>query len=493
MKRLFYGSSVIAAMLAAWACGGMDTEGIDETDELSADPAIVFLANTDSEAVFVEALNANGEQLDANFQVGTVGTCLVVTRDTTFAPQSGINTDQTTRARFVVKTTDPACFATTSFSITGNGKTVEIPVRITPSSVPVAISNAAPALGEPVTLTAPANVRFTPGSTVTAGSIAGIVTGISADSSELTVLFPPNVTDQTLAVDSVVVSYLPGQFFTAPTGSLLNTPALTTFTGTFSTLAPNVNQLVTLTVPGYKFLPDAVVVIGADVQTITAISADSGTVTFRAHKPIGPDSVQVRNIVLANLLQVPLALKSTSLMTVGTSVSSLSGTNSFASAPPVQAPPSGLTGGVVDVGGFASGLPECQGFTCRIYRIDLTADQSITINASWSTVTDIGIYLFDEALAGPTNIGCDANGAGTGNAETCTADLTAGTWYLVAIDFSAAYPPPDNVPASWVQRSSRRGKYSTACSMIGLDPSRSRRWGHAPMRRFCATVSSGKT
>ena len=450
MNRLVRGSVILAAAAVSWACGGLDTDGIDQTARLVADPSVVFVSNTDSQAVFVEAQNELGQQLEGDFTVTDVGAGINVALDTAFAPRPGVD-NLPTRVRYFVRASDPTSFVNTSFTVSANGQTITIPVRITPANLAISLSNTAPALGEAVTLTAPPNVLFTSASTVTVSSGVAVVTGISADSTQLTLLFSPNITDQPLTVSNVAVTYLPGQLFSLPTTGLVTTPVLTQFTSVFDDATPDVNQNVTLTAAGFKFLPgNTFVFFGSDVQTALSFAADSSSVTFRAHKPGASGTISVQGIIISNLPQVPLLLDATTAVTVSNTVLTLPGADAYATAPEVQIPPTGKTGGVVDNGVWFTGPAACSsalGGPCRLYKIVLTTARTFTINASWDNTADVGVYRVNSTGTTLTNIGCDIHGPAPGHFETCTiSNLAAGTYFLLVDDFSPFYGPPDNVP-----------------------------------------------
>jgi hypothetical protein len=234
MNRLVRGSVILAAAAVSWACGGLDTDGIDDTVELVADPGVVFVNNTDSQAVFVEALNDLGQQLEGNFTISNVGPGINVNYDTSFAPRPGVE-NLPTRVRYFVRGTTPASFVSSSFTITANGQSVTIPVSITPANLPAIFSNAAPAANDTITLTAPPPLKFTPASVVLIGGLPAVVVSLSADSSVISVVPVPgsngvaNVTSlflpylsalQTLNTpDQISVGSLSGtdDFATAPT------------------------------------------------------------------------------------------------------------------------------------------------------------------------------------------------------------------------------------------------------------------------------------
>lgn len=286
MNRLVRGSVILAAAAVSWACGGLDTDGIDTTAELVADPSVVYVANTDSQAVFVEALNDLGQQLEGNFTVTNVGAGINVNYDTSFAPRPGVD-NLPTRVRYFVRAIDPNSFVNTSFTISANGKTVTVPVRITPSNLQVTFSNSNPLPGEVVTLTAPANVLFTSATTVTVTGGAQVV-AISPDSTQISVVFATGSFASQATVNNVAVNYLPGQLFNLAVTTPITTDSLGSFLVVPSTLTPAVGGLVTVTIPApFKAVLGTVTATVAGAGTaVVSVAADSSSLVFA----IGPNA-----------------------------------------------------------------------------------------------------------------------------------------------------------------------------------------------------------
>ena len=72
-----------------------------------------------------------------------------------------------------------------------------------------------------------------------------------------------------------------------------------TLPAAFSSATPNVNDVVTVTAPGFKFLPSATVTFGGHAMIIAAIAADSSSVSFRAGES-GAGAVTVGGSVLGD-------------------------------------------------------------------------------------------------------------------------------------------------------------------------------------------------
>jgi len=113
------------------------------------------------------------------------------------------------------------------------GLTSTIPVKVTPTSATVTLSNPTPVANEGLVVTLPAGYKFGAGAGVSAGTDAGIVTAVAADSSSATVVLPPGATG-TITVENVQVDFLPGVLLTLPTTETVTVGAATALPGTAS-------------------------------------------------------------------------------------------------------------------------------------------------------------------------------------------------------------------------------------------------------------------
>ena len=284
MNRLVRGSVILAAAVVSWACGGLDTDGIDATAELVADPSVVYVSNRDSQAVFVEALNSLGQQLEGNFTLSNVGAGISVNLDTTFAPRPGVD-NLPTRVRYFVKASSITSFVNSSFTVTANGESLVVPVRITPDTLSSAVlSNASPAIGDTVQLTAPAGIRFTPTTAITTPGdtsrrLANV--GISADSTVLFILPGPDIIAQALRLTNVQVQFHPGVNFAVNTDAVLTTPSLPVPQPTITTVSsstPALLDTVTISAPApFGFTANSRVTTAGGPNQFVDVSADHTT------------------------------------------------------------------------------------------------------------------------------------------------------------------------------------------------------------------------
>jgi hypothetical protein len=212
MNRSMCGLILLAAATALWSCNGDPTDDIRTGERIVADPGSVFLDLGTSEFVVVGMVDNQGNQLTVDFTPQEVGPGITVERDTTFL-QTTIGTHLETRQRFIVTGVTPTA---TSFKLVSGGQEVLIPVKVTPIGTTVTLSNAAPAMNEPLTVTLPAGYKFGTAPGITVGADVGVTTAVAPDSSSVTVVLPPGTTG-TITVDSVQADFLPGVNLALPT------------------------------------------------------------------------------------------------------------------------------------------------------------------------------------------------------------------------------------------------------------------------------------
>jgi hypothetical protein len=466
MNRVTRGTVVLAAALGAISCKGDPTSDLrNGIDHLEATPSAIFLKVDSTKSVIVQAVDEQGNALGAGFSVGATTGAITVDRDQTWNAvydNKGnlVLPSNPTSARYIVNTTANASGA--SFTVSAGGKSIVIPVRIVPDSADnVALSATTPALGDTVVATASRNFKFTPASVVSIAGGAAATVGINADSSQIRFLPGPSATNAKVSVSNVVTSYSVALgTFTATSGTAtITTPAVAPITPTISTTTPNINDLVTVTAPaGIKFLPTAKVFFANDQQAVTSVAADSNSLIFRAHQSGASGAVTIANAALSFLTSVPITVQTTVTFNTGATITSLTGTDAFATAPLVAIPDAGKTGGVVDAGPFAVGPAACSGVLggpCRIYKFVLTGSRTFAVSTTWQGTTDLGLYFANSGgtlFLTAAFVGCDSKGAGAGGQpEACTITLGAGTYYMVYDSFAPFYAPPNNVdPTNFV-------------------------------------------
>jgi hypothetical protein len=318
MKRLLRGSVVLAVAVGFLSCSGDPTSGFREPEGITANPTIVFINVGETKPVLVSLDDDQGNQLGDDIEIAAVGPGITVTADTAFLHT---NTGEPIKNQRRFQVTGTA-IANSSFTLAAGGKTREIPVRVTPGTLSFGISNATPAWGDTITITAPVGALFTDTSEVTfAGGPPGDVVSISADRTQLVVVPGPN-TSGAVTVSHTTVTYNPALDFTVTSVETVTSPVLTEVAGAFSSSTPPLGTPITLTLPaGIRVIPESAVA-GFTIQgnnqllrpaNIT-VSADSGTITF-IPAPNSDSTAIIPGIVPAPLPQFPQTLITTTKVT----------------------------------------------------------------------------------------------------------------------------------------------------------------------------------
>jgi hypothetical protein len=242
MKRSMCGLVALAAATALWSCNGDPTTDIQgSAPRIVSDPSSVFLGVGEAKFVEVQILDEQGNQEVVNFTAQNIGPGITVELDTTFL-QTTIGTHLETAQRFIVTGTAPTA---TSFELVSGGLTDTIPVKVTPIGATATLSNPAPAMNEPLTVTLPAGFKFGTAPGITVGSDVGVTTAVAPDSSSVTVILPPGATG-TVIIDSVQVDFLPGVNLSLPSDQTVTVGA-TPLTGTDD---PGTAPVIPLPAPG---------------------------------------------------------------------------------------------------------------------------------------------------------------------------------------------------------------------------------------------------
>ncbi len=549
MNRVMRGTVVFAAALGLVSCGGDPTSALrNGIDHLTATPGALFIRPDSTKLVVITAVDKQGNSLGTGFSLGTVGAGITVVADDSFnlvydTQGKLVPPTNWTRIRYIVS--GVANTSNSSFVVSAGGKSITIPVRLVPDSVPgVATSNLTPAVGDTIAVTAPTNFRFSSMSTatdLTGDTLAldqseGVTRlSVSADSSTMLIVVGPDASGP-IYIDSVVAQYAPavggytltttnaittsatlpnttiapttaaagdtitvtapapykftpasvptvtgaglaslgisadsstisfligpsaaaavsvsdlivdggagiGTFTLTSGATTLNTPAVPNFGSTFVSATPggfpNIDTVTMTVAAGFRLLPTATVSFGGTTALVTSRAADSMSLRFIPVPGAAPIAATVNGIVLSFLPTVSLSLPSATLLTPPAP----SGAKVLATAPTITIPAAGVTTITTDAGQFAAAA-ECGniGYHCLFYKIVLGAPRTFDVTLNWGNTADIGGYFID--AAGNDQFGdfaCDANGSGaTGQPESCTETLPAGTWYLALADFTSS-------------------------------------------------------
>lgn len=317
------------------------------------------------------------------------------------------------------------------------------------------LSTTAPGLGEEVTITAGPGQEFTATSTVTFDpGGAAVVTARTATT--LTILprpgsgGPATITNVLLTDGEAEVL---GTFTrTTSNGFTTPVPAVTEISGNWSNANPAVGAPVTFTSAQFKFLPTVQVRWGTRQGAVTAISADSSTITVVP--PIGVSgNPSITNAVLSFLTAVPLAATPTA-GTVATDAGyvapKLPNSDPIADDTGDPAAPSATVGPnapgavFIDGGSWAGGMDAIGGQgPNRWYKLTVAgATQTRNFSVDWQGGADIDLYIGRDDASQVIYRGTSAK------PETGSASIAAGDYWIVVINWSNLGTP--NWVYTWV-------------------------------------------
>ena len=335
MKRLLRGSVVLAVAIGFLSCSGDPTSSFREPAGIVADPTTVFVNVGETKPVIASLQDEQGNQIASAYEINDVGAGVTVVQDPTFQnTTAGVTIPN--QVRFLVTGT---AIANSSFTLAAGGQTLVVPVKVTPATVDLVISNATPAWGDTITLTAPAGALFTDSSEVTfAGGPPGDIVSVSPDQTVLTVVPGPN-TAGVVTVAHTTVAFDQALDFTIVSNGTVTSPPLTNLEGAiFSNQTPALGEVVTVTLPaGVKALPVAalpptsigapdtigvladsgLIVEGATNPADVTVSADSGSISF-VPAPNSDSILTIHGVVPALLPQFPQILSTTLKVTTPT-------------------------------------------------------------------------------------------------------------------------------------------------------------------------------
>ena len=327
---------VLAAAVALASCSADPTK--DQAGKnlvLTVTPAAISTRAGDTVEVFASALDPLGGAASGSFTItgGSDTTKFTATIDSTFdAVYSGTRPQQ--RTRIVVA----ALHASNgSFTVTGTGGSLNIPVRIAPDSSngEATVSKTTLAEIDTFTVTLPAGIRVTSGFSARVyhgglGSDSGLfspsVVSVSPDSSAITIAVGPNNGGR-VRLGGVANSVTPTLTYSMRTAAAVTSPTLDT-TGTDSTTAQVGNVTLTSRVAivndtikaaigdtfvahapaGWRFTPGSAVDVykgggaadiadGIAAPQVVSVAGDSSTVTFIA-APGAIGHARITNMVL---------------------------------------------------------------------------------------------------------------------------------------------------------------------------------------------------
>ena len=290
MNRFRSGLVPLCALLVLAGCSSEPTGDLrDTTPEIVATPTQLFIELGGTKTVEVGAVDAQGNPLDFNYEVTSTGAGITVRRDSSFLPIF-VN-DSTLQApavgprfRFIVEGTG---YAATSFTVSAGGVEKVIPVQVVPEAgIAATFDNPTPALGDTITLTAPAGVTFadTANLEIVGNTLIPVI--VSQDATTIRFIAPPSV-NSPITIHGVISQSAPTVVFAPATQTPLQTPLIDTVDVVYSTTTPTLGQTVTMSVPEPLIrlavdsivYPDQLPGRAAGPQNIV-IAPDSSSLTF---------------------------------------------------------------------------------------------------------------------------------------------------------------------------------------------------------------------
>jgi len=426
MKHSRFGLLLLSAA-GVWACNADPTESLRETGtRIIADPTVIYLDKGASTSLTVQRVDEQGSQLASTFTATSDNPNVTVVVDTTYLVTTNGSKIQTSE-RFTVAGSD---YVLTAVHVQAGSDTLTVPVSVVPkTTIAATFSNLTPALGEAVTVTAPPGISFDPASTVSFGPApilppADVV--VATDGLSISFVPPPNLTTAPAIITDVHSVGSPDLTFTNNTTEGITTPAVTTLPGTFSTLTPAGNEVVTLTLTAATGAPGATMDVGGTAGTVLDRPTANTIRLLPAPGSVGLVTL-TNGVVLDALPQFALTLTNADTMTVGATVAPLAGTAAAATAPTIGTP--------ANVGDAASTYdsPDFTGSADHFYKVVIPADGDYDFTLDWTVGSDLDMFVCPSP--GAIDDTCNFDAATGNQPEATTITLTAGTYWVVAEDF----------------------------------------------------------
>mgnify|MGYP002623002309 CR=1 FL=1 len=447
MNRTIRGMAGLLVALGASACANdwsLDFGG--PPTQVQASPDAMFITSGAApKELLLRLVNDRNQSIPAEWTVTNVPSGMTVVKDANYRPD-WINDDDTltpdalqVQHRYFVSANIPTGGQFT-FTVASQGISKQVTVRVLPTSLGASLSATAPALGEEVTIPAPATMSFNASTstvTFTPGG-AAVITNRSATS----ISFLPRPGSQGPAtVTNVTLNYAPTLApRTLTTANSITVPGVSNVVATYNPANPALFATTTVTAPGFKFLPSFRLGVGGFSALTVSVAADSLSAVVRLPAGVTGSVPTFSNVVLGFLTEVPLNnVPGTNPLT--TPPTPWAGNNPDATAPIINAAAPGTVTTFYDTWrGFGG---DCCGFggNNKWYRINITTAGTYTISLNWSqggsgTYADMDWGLVDFGIT--TFLATRLTG---NRPETTTATLAAGSYWLIVANFGNANDP----------------------------------------------------
>ena len=458
---------VLAAAVALASCSADPTSSLaGKNVTISATPGSVAIRAGQTAEVFASATDALGGAVDGKFTVTpaqTDTTIYTVRIDTSYTPVTG-GARPATRTRIVVTAKKEI---NSSFTISGTGGSLTVPLRIGPDSLNfnVTFTSTAVGLANLDTATAPVGIRFTGATQVSFsgsnGSFTPAVIGFSADSTQVYFLPPINAHGKVFFTN-VVNTVTPTIAYSAFSRDTVLAPVVP-FPGSNSSasLAPSQVDTITITDPQWHFTAASNVTnsINGFSSIVLGFSADS--LSMYVVPAPGPDTT-AKQLVVTNITYSTYPGRIITIPTANNvsvpKLVDLGGDDPAGPVPTFNLPTLGNYGWW-DVGSFtandnsADGAGPGSGINSQVYKLNLGVNATNVISTvSYSFGRDIDLMMLAGDTTTNTTYYGGFNGTVAKNPEIQkSGPLTAGSYMLDLIDWGPGFGPGNDAVGATLQ------------------------------------------
>jgi hypothetical protein len=329
-KHMVQRSLTFLALTSILGCAADPTGDLHGgPDHLVATPSTLYVGNGTTATVIVSSVDEQGNQVEDDFRLAPadVGANISVSLDTTYSRvrnEAGVLVPDphATRVRYNITTN---AYVESEFTVRAGGRSITIPVRTRPVTLVSPVSNLTPALGDTVTITAPAGLSFHPDSSVVTFGGGAQATHLVSRSADAISFVPPPAAGGAPSVSVVSLDYEPGPRFTVPTAEPMTVPPIPALI-----VAPTGSQAIgatlTATLPApFRWSPvtaaatRTAILIGTAQTSTPVLAVDSVNFQFQVGPGAAGDSIAITNVRLIGAPTIgPFTIKSAETITTPT-------------------------------------------------------------------------------------------------------------------------------------------------------------------------------
>lgn len=434
MNRMIRGVAGLLVALGASACSsdyGLDFE--TEPTQIQASPEVMFITSgAAAKELLLRLTNDINQGVPTTFTISNVPAGLTVTHDDNYRPDY-VNPDGTlqqpselVQQRYYVSANMPTG-GQVSFTVSSGGFSKDITVRVLPTDLGSALSSTAPAVGEEVTITAPANLSFTSASTVNIPGGGNAV--ITAQDAKSITFIPIPGSSGVATVTNVTLDYAPTlNPVTLATTATIDVPAVTSIPLAYSKTTLGSAETVTVTATGFRFESGASFTYGGKKAFVVSVSGDGTSATILPPPNLAGAAATVSGVHLSFLTSVSLSNIASSATITTAGFPTLAGTANPDGSAPVKAVQA------VGTGIFFADVPTWSGADIiggggplAFYKITVAAAGTRHFEGDWTVAGDVDVYVVNEAVSAFVNTA----GGTSAHPETFNQALAAATNYWV--------------------------------------------------------------